>query len=45
LGVRLVIYKKKRIFLDELPEFAVGRPMKSMKTPECGLFCEEKPYF
>lgn len=36
LGVRLVRYKGKRIFLDELPEDAIGRPMKSY---ECGIFC------
>lgn len=40
LGARLVRYKGQRIFLDELPEDAVGRPMKSM-TIECGIFCEE----
>ena len=39
LGVRLVRWQGQRIFLDELPPDAVGRPMKSM--PECGLFCEE----
>lgn len=41
LGCRLVRYKGKRIFLDELPADAVGRPMKSLRMPECGLFCEE----
>lgn len=41
LGVRLVRYKNKRIFLDELPADAVGRPLKSLKI-ECGVFCEEK---
>lgn len=40
LGVRLVRYKGERIFLDELPESAVGRPMKTMQI-ECGIFCEE----
>jgi hypothetical protein len=40
LGVRLVRYQGERIFLDELPSDAKGRPLKSM--PECGLFCEEK---
>lgn len=39
LGVRLVRYKGKRIFLDELPEDAVGRPIKDMNF-ECGIFCE-----
>lgn len=42
LGVRLVRFKGERIYLDELPPDAVGRPMKSMKMPECGLYCEEK---
>lgn len=40
LGVRLVELKGARIFLDELPPDAKGRPLKSMKMPECGLFCE-----
>lgn len=37
LGVRLVRYKGKRIFLDELPLTATGRKMKSH---ECGIFCD-----
>lgn len=37
IGARLVRYKKKRIFLDELPPDAKGRKMKSW---ECGIFCE-----
>lgn len=41
IGARLVQYKKKRLFLDELPLDARGRDMKSM-TIECGIFCEEK---
>lgn len=41
LGVRLVRYKGKRIFLDELPPDAKGRSLKSMNI-ECGIFCEEK---
>lgn len=41
LGCRLVRYKGKRIFLDELPPEAKGRPMKSLKSVECGIFCEE----
>jgi len=45
IGAKLVRYQGKRIFLDELPEDAVGRPLKSMKMPECGLFCEEKGMF
>lgn len=39
LGARLVRYKGKRIFLDELPEDAIGRKMKSY---ECGIFCDTK---
>lgn len=39
LGVRLVRYKGKRIFLDELPPDAVGRPMNKMNI-ECGIFCD-----
>jgi hypothetical protein len=39
IGARLVRYKGKRIFLDELPADAVGRPMKSY---ECGIFCDTK---
>lgn len=42
LGVRLVRHKKKRIFLDELPVDAVGRPLKALKSVDCGNFCEEK---
>lgn len=41
LGVRLVRYKGKRIFLDELPIDAKGRKIKNMNF-ECGIFCEEK---
>lgn len=40
LGARLARYKGERIFLDELPESAVGRNMKTMRI-ECGIFCEE----
>lgn len=29
-----------RVFLDELPTNAVGRPMKHLAF-ECGIFCEE----
>lgn len=43
LGARLVRYKGQRIFLDELPEDAVGRPLKTMQMPDCGAFCEETP--
>ncbi len=39
-GVRLVRYKGKRIFLDELPEDAKGRPMKKLPSFDCNVFCE-----
>lgn len=39
IGCRLVRYKGKRMFLDELPPDAKGRPMKNMNF-ECGIFCE-----
>ena len=42
LGAKLARYKNQRIFLDELPADAVGRPLKSMSI-ECGIFCEEGP--
>ena len=42
IGAKLVRYKGERIFLDELPPDAKGRPMKSMNF-ECGVFCEERP--
>lgn len=41
LGAKLVRYKGKRIYLDELPSDAIGRPMKNMNI-ECGIFCEER---
>lgn len=41
LGVRLARHKGKRVFLDELPADAQGRPMKGLDF-ECGIFCEEK---
>lgn len=41
LGSKLVRHKGERIFLDELPTDAKGRPLKSMKAVECGIFCEE----
>lgn len=37
---KLVKYKGQRIYLDELPENAKGRPMKNLNF-ECGIFCEE----
>jgi hypothetical protein len=42
LGCRLTRYQGKRIFLDELPANAKGRPVKSLVMPECGIFCEER---
>ncbi len=39
LGCRLVRYKGKRLFLDELPDDAIGRKMNNMNF-ECGIFCE-----
>lgn len=41
LGVRLVRHKGERVFLDELPLDAVGRPLKQ-PTIDCGIFCEEE---
>lgn len=41
LGAKLVRYKNKRLFLDELPESAKGRDLKKMQI-DCGIFCEEK---
>ena len=38
IGAKLVRYKGERVFLDELPADAVGRPMKNMDF-ECGIFC------
>lgn len=42
LGARLARHRGQRVFLDELPPDAEGRPLKSMHI-ECGIFCEEKP--
>ena len=41
LGVRLVRHQRKRVFLDELPLDAKGKPMKGLDF-ECGIFCEER---
>lgn len=41
LGCKLVYYKGKRIYLDELPEGAYGRSLKTMNV-ECGIFCDIK---
>lgn len=40
IGARLVRHKGKRIFLDELPADAKGKPLKDLNF-ECGIFCEE----
>lgn len=42
IGAKLVRYKGERIYLDELPPDAKGRPLKNFDV-ECGIFCEEKP--
>jgi hypothetical protein len=41
IGARLAELKGKRIFLDELPPDARGRPLRSMAF-DCGIFCEER---
>lgn len=40
LGARLARFKGERIFLDELPPDAKGRPLKTLQF-DCGIFCEE----
>jgi len=40
IGAKLAWYKGGRIYLDELPKGAKGRPLKDYNF-ECGLFCEE----
>lgn len=42
IGCRLVRVKGERLFLDELDPNAVGAPMKSLKIPDCNVFCEEQ---
>lgn len=41
LGSRLVRVNGKRILLADLDPNAKGRPMKSLKMPDCNVFCEE----
>jgi 3'-phosphoadenosine 5'-phosphosulfate sulfotransferase (PAPS reductase)/FAD synthetase len=41
IGTKLVIQKGKRVFLDELDPNLKGYKMKNLKSPECGIFCEE----
>lgn len=38
IGAKLVRVKGKRMFLDEMPNDAKGRPMKNLDF-ECGIFC------
>jgi hypothetical protein len=41
LGAKLVRVNNQRIYLDELDPLAKGRPMQSLKLPDCGIICEE----
>ncbi|UTJ46151.1 hypothetical protein NLZ15_14970 [Atlantibacter subterranea] len=41
IGAKLVRHKGVRMFLDELPPDATGRPMKDMNF-ECGIFCQPR---
>jgi len=41
IGARLVRHNDERLFLDELPTWAEGAPLKTLEF-ECGLFCEER---
>lgn len=41
IGARLVEVRGERIYLDELSPNTMGRPLKSLKMPDCGIFCEE----
>ena len=41
LGARLARYNRRRVFLDELPPDAVGKPMRTLSW-DCGIFCEER---
>lgn len=40
IGCKLVRVKGKRLFLDELDPDIKGYPMKQLKMPECGIFCD-----
>jgi len=44
IGAKLVRVNDERIFLDELSPNAKGRPLKEIKMPECGIFCEERSF-
>jgi len=41
LGCKLARVKGERVYLDELPENAVGNSMHSVSF-ECGIYCEER---
>lgn len=41
IGAKLVRIRNRRAFLDELLPSDKGRSLKTLKMPECGLFCEE----
>lgn len=43
IGCKLVRVNGEHVYLDELDPLAKGRPMKSLKMPECTIFCEETP--
>lgn len=44
IGAKLLArHKKVRVFIDELPADAKGRPLKGMKF-ECGIFCEPERF-
>lgn len=42
IGAKLARHKGRRIYLDQLPPDATGRPLKNLDF-ECGIFCEEHP--
>lgn len=40
IGARLARYRGRRVFLDELPPYAAGRPLAdTLSDVECGIFC------
>jgi len=41
IGARLVRIRNRRAFLDELLPTDKGRSLKTLKMPDCGIFCEE----
>jgi 3'-phosphoadenosine 5'-phosphosulfate sulfotransferase (PAPS reductase)/FAD synthetase len=42
IGARLVKIRGERKFIDEIKDTDKGRSIKSMRSIECGIFCEEK---